>query len=157
MYDDLMSRLDDSLTAIGCDVGTLHEGLKQLDMPQPVRNDAEQVWSEFFWTWKDVREEEVDLRDKLAVAAGQGSRANAAARVSMDWMSTWLRETLESGDALVSRLDEISRQDPALGGVYRLMAEFQADVARAHDTMEAVLGELGSRLDALGSAPTPQE
>ena len=152
MYDDLMSRLGDSLATIGSNVGSLHEELKKLEMPAPVRSDAEQVWSEFFWTWKDVREEEVGLRHKLRGASGQAPGANADARVAMGWMSTWLQETIDSGHALVSRLDAASRKDPAVGGVYTLMRGFQVDVVNAYGATQEALEELGSRLDAEGGA-----
>ena len=154
MYDDLMTRLGDSLATIGSNVGSLHEELKKLEMPAPVRDDAEQVWSEFFWTWKDVREEEVGLRHKLRSASGQASAAgaNADARVAMGWMSTWLQETIDSGHALVSRLDAASQKDPALGGVYTLMRGFQIDIVNAYGATQEALEELGSRLEAEGGA-----
>ena len=82
--------------------------------------------------------------------------ASADARVAMGWMSTWLQETIDSGHALVSRLDEASRKDPALGGVYTLMRGFQVDVVTAYGATQEALEELGSRLDAQGGARAAQ-
>ena len=64
----------------------------------------------------------------------------------------WLQETIDSGHALVARLDAASRKDPALGGVHTLMRGFQVDVAGAQLAVLETLEGLGSRLDAEGGA-----
>ena len=140
-----------SLDEMAANLAYIGRELPALAMGEEVRVAVEGMCDEFESALYDVRKEVRTLEDKLGMHPGEEpfdpDVVNTDPKVTLSLIETWLSRELEDLHAVVKELERGAEREPALGGVFVLVAESGANILKAFGAIRERLKFIAFKLD----------
>jgi hypothetical protein len=125
--------------------------LPALEMEDGIRAAIIGMCDDFDSALYDVRKEVRTLEDKLGMHPGEEpfdpNVVNPDPKATLSLIETWLRRELEALHVVVKKLERAAEQDPAMGGVFVLVAESGANMLTAFVAIRDRLKFIAAKID----------
>jgi len=154
-YHGPVGQLYSSIAKMAGNIDYIRNELPTLIIPQAEKLRIGQICEEFEGAVYDVRKEIRNLEDKLGMHPGEAPHdpdiKNPDPAVTMGFIDRWLRSEIEAMHQTVLHLDQLSKDDRALGGAYLLVSESAANILNAYSNLQESLGKFGALLERNGA------